>query len=355
MRNTARSVLDLLLDRDNREMMKQILSYSDLVFQGVRDGKEAAETLDMDSEEVSEIIWYGMGASGIIGEYIGTYLKYSVTRQDIDIFVARTYEKVHDDAFYVFYSYSGNTYEVLKALKEILEEKNTRRILTFSTGGMMLELAKKHDIPHIRLPEGFVSRSHFPYGLALATTILAKIFRIRNMVEDLKTTISTIGERILADSRDISNAKIINLLAKRISKKIVVIIADYKLKPVAKRFIAQLNENAKHFGAFFEVPEGCHNFIVGLRNMRKNCFGIILRRTSEDDILKLYMDSIERVINGMDSIKFTINDEEFCWKTLLEPTYLADILSVFLADVKGEKSFDIEEITILKRMISRGA
>jgi len=348
---------------DNKKMIRQILEFPLLISRGILDSVQYVERYE--SEDIADdlrkkdriaVAWFGMGASALIGEYIANYLQNSPTTNRcviVDVYRSVPSPTLCRRAYdiYIFYSYSGNTLETLKALDIITKQcegvsKNSL-MLVFSVGGKIEKMARKKMVPHIKLVEGFASRSHFPYGLALAFSLISQIIGLKQSLEDLRNTELSKYVESLSDEDMCRN---ISDLADRIKGRTAIIIAESILTPVAKRFIAQFNENAKHFAVYFELPEGAHNFIVGLREIdRRNIFNIVLRRESEDSFMRRYIDIVKEKISHLDFYEFLITDGgRFSWRTLLIPTIFADILSVFLAEIKGLSAFDIKEITAIK-------
>ncbi len=352
------SIYDMIVSSSNRRMLRQVLEFPQLLARGIEDGLEVAEDGGIIHCEGSSVrvYWYGMGASALIGDYIRAYCLYSKSKESLEVFVERSHELKYDpneNALYVFYSYSGNTFETLCTFRKALTSIPAEKIITFSSGGKIGEIAKDKGIINISIPSGYVSRSHFPYGLGAAVAVLSKYLGNLDILSEIKEAVDIIAEDISSDM--IEYAKVLNLTARKMASKIAVLMADYTLEPVARRFIAQLNENSKHFATFFEIPEGCHNFIVGIRHMHKKCFMVVLRRESEDEFIRNTINTLTRHILKCDCLEYKIEDgETYSWSTLLKPTFFIDLLSIFLADIKGENAFDITEIVSFKQSIGGG-
>ena len=348
-----------VVSNTNMKMMEHVLESPKMIMEGISKGRELCQEFEIKRQgEGFKILWYGVGASAIIGDYIDTYLANTPYAKKLSVNVRRTYAPRTGETgdLYVFYSYSGNTFEVVRAFKKVME-RNIRKgeIVVFASGGIMGDLAKKFGVMYVPLPGGYVSRSHVPFGIAIATTLIASCLGIGSIVGDLQGAAKSLKAWMSDMVFDEENMKTLSYIAKKLSRKLVSIVVDDALFVVAKRFVAQFNENAKHFASIFQIPEGCHNYIVGLRRVAKKFFIIMLRRRSEDEITKRYMDAVEDMLLGMDMFKLNVEDSgNFSWTTLLKPTLIADILSVLLADIKGEDCFDIEEIVRLKGRISEG-
>lgn len=326
---------------------------------GINDSIQYLETSDLlDKKELTskrlvKIAWFGVGASALIGEYISSYTFYAVECPEIIVDVYRdiSFERVFRMQYdiYVFYSYSGDTLETLHAFNFASSNSGIRKgsiLLTFSSGGKLESMAKERKVCHVRLPVGYTSRSHFPYGLAISFSILARILGLEQELREL------VDSKIYDFTKELESTKLhqkLDELAQRVLNKIVLVTAERALIAVARRFVAQLNENAKHFAAYFEIPEGAHNLIVGLRGLDKEkIFNVILRRNSEEPLIRKYLDVITDMLTHIDSYIFRINDEKFSWRTLILPTIFADVFSIFLADKKNLSAFDTKEIALIK-------
>ena len=144
-----RDVYAILANRNNRLMLKHVLKFSELINEGINDGLKLSEG-KLQEMAGQKIIWYGMGASALIGDYINSYL---IGRGLFgSIKVMRTFSLIYDeDAIYVFYSYSGNTFETLHAFQEAMKRISPERMLVFSTDGQIEKIAEKNNIRNVKL------------------------------------------------------------------------------------------------------------------------------------------------------------------------------------------------------------
>ena len=326
----------------NREMLKQILDFPKLIESAL---STKLDLNNLKKVNVHSIFWYGMGASALIGEYIKAYIENKLNKT-INFTIHRSYftERSLKSDLIIVYTYSGNTYESLAVLKELIKRGIKEKLIVFSSNGKAESIAQREGITFIKLPKGYVSRSHLPYGVAIASMVLGQILGNKDLYrfDGYKNFFEEIVNRtdLIEELRDFSKAMV---------GKEPVIIVDSVLYPLGFRFKAQLNENAKHSAIIFEVPEGGHNTIVGLRDIKDKLAIFVVRRSSEDNLIKTYMDTILELLGDVkDIFKFSVNDDAISWKTYLQPTLIVDLLSLFLAEAKGYSAFDIREIEYIK-------
>lgn len=325
---------------NNKEMLAHILDFPKLI------GWALDSNIDLyvDLEQPKRISWYGMGASALIGEYVKYYMDHALALDvSLEIHRSNFVRKSLASDLLVIYTYSGNTYESIEVIKEISRRGLQKKTIIFSSGGKAEEIAKRENICYIKLVGGYVSRSHLPFGVALASKVLAELLNEWALQEfgDYRSYLREI----------VSNEELLQQLwdfAKILEKKIPVIIADHIYSPLGKRFMAQLNENAKNVAMFFEVPEGGHNFIVGLRDRKNDTAFLVIKRTSADSFIEKYLNIVLSMLTSSPNMEFTVMDDSVSWKTYMQPTLLIDLISIFLAEIKGHSAFDIDEIVKIK-------
>jgi len=147
-------------------------------------------------------------------------------------------------------SYSGETAEMLDSLKECLSLGLCPSILT--SGGKLLELARKHHLPHVVLPRDTIEpRMAVPYMMLALGKLLGNLSVIVAVREAGSTlNISEIKERG-------------TFFANSLKNKIPVIYSSFQNAPIAYYLKATFNETAKIPCFTNIVPELCHNELSG--------------------------------------------------------------------------------------------
>ena len=110
-------------------------------------------------------------------------------------------------------SYSGNTEEIINTLEKGIENNLSMAII--STGGNLIELAKKHSLPYIQIPiTGIQPRSALGYSIKA----LFKIMGEEGMLKELSVLANTLDPSSYQDKGE--------ELAEKLKGKIPVIYSS---------------------------------------------------------------------------------------------------------------------------------
>ena len=266
-------------------------------------------------EKIEELVYLGIGGSGIPGRIL------ELLNLPVSYRLFRGYNSFVTEKSTVFaVSYSGNTTETIVALLSSLKKTNKAVIIT--SGGRMEEIAKKHNLPLIKLPKGLQTRYVFPfiftYLVRLLNEGLGTNFNVNELLEGVRESVSKVNE-------------IASVLASEISGKIPVFYAS-TLLPIAERFKQEVNENAKYPAFFSELPEANHNEIE-LYSSPNNFFPIVLVSDKIDE-------ATAELINAYKVYPFYSS----ILKNISSLTLLAGYLSVKLALLLGVEPSELKII-----------
>ena len=167
-------------------------------------------------------------------------------------------EFIGEETLLVGVSYSGNTEETLSAFREGLSR--TKRALAISSGGKLRELAEARGIPWIGIPGGHQPRAALGY---LLFSLLSVFRRLGTFTKDLTPVLETLeaqSEKLSPQARGNRAQELAAALHRRVP---LIYGAHGHTAPVAFRWKTQINENAKQPAFWAELPELCHNEIVG--------------------------------------------------------------------------------------------
>lgn len=169
-------------------------------------------------------------------------------------------EEEKDKTLIIASSYSGNTEEVIDAFQTALIRRLPLAVIT--TGGKLLELAKKHNVGYIQMPDiGIQPR----LALGFATKALLKVLNAQEGLDE----ISRLSVELNPAESEIEG----KALAEKLFEKIPVIYSSQKNAAVAYNWKIKLNESTK-IPAFTNVfPELNHNEMNGF-NSQKNTHGL---------------------------------------------------------------------------------
>ena len=143
---------------------------------------------------IKNIIICGMGGSAIGGDFVKTVLKDDLK---IPIIVNRDYDLpnwISKETLIFICSYSGNTEETISCYKSAVKRKISPVIV--SSGGYILDNAKKYNYDFVELPKGIQPRAAFGYSASLLLLAFVEIGIIdKEYNKQLFKTISSIKSR----------------------------------------------------------------------------------------------------------------------------------------------------------------
>ena len=154
--------------------------------------------------------------------------------------------KISRDETLILSSYSGNTEEVISAFEKGIEHNLS--IVIISTGGKLIELAKKHSISYIQMPDTNIQpRNAIGYSLKA----LLKVIGDEKTLEEL----SKLSESLNPSEYEEEGKE----LAEKLKSKVPVIYSSTRNMPIAYNWKIKFNETGK-IPAFYNVfPELNHN------------------------------------------------------------------------------------------------
>ena len=194
----------------------------------------------MITEDISHIVFAGMGGSGTIGDVFASVL----SKTDIHVDVVKGYhlpKTVKKNSLLICTSVSGNTIETITVLKEGIELGC--KIIVFASNGKMKDICKNKKIDYREIIMNHSPRASFVGYLYSMIKVLLPILPISNKdvinsIDELKITKEKINSLNLNDDNVSLN------IAKWI-KNIPIIYYPWGLQSVAIRFKNSLHENSK--------------------------------------------------------------------------------------------------------------
>ncbi len=207
--------------------------------------------------DIKNIVVAGMGGSGIGGNIIKG-LAFGNSR--IPIIPVKDYTLpgfVSKDTLFFAVSYSGNTEETLACFNSA--KKIGCKIIAITSNGKLREECLKHNFDFIEIPAGLPSRVAVGYLFIPLLVILSKIGIIPKVDASIKETLT-----LLFRNRN-KYDKHLKSFARGLRNSVPIIYTNSAMfEPVAMRWQAQFNENAKIICHFNVFPELNHNEIVGI-------------------------------------------------------------------------------------------
>jgi glucose/mannose-6-phosphate isomerase len=250
-------------------------------------------------------------------------------------------------------SYSGNTEETLAAYDQAAA-LGVPRIVS-STGGELVERARRDGVPVVPLPGGFQPRAAVGYALvsALESAALAGAApSLREEIEAAADLAETLAVEWGPDSGDDSLAK---KLARALHGTVPIIAGAELAAAPAYRWKSQFNENTA-IPAFASVlPELNHNEVVGWDAARE--FGRFSYVSLEDpdahprNALRAEL-TAEIAGAGCDPVVRVPARGASRVERLVSLVLLGDLVSIYAAVLRGADPVDIPAIDSLKASLA---
>ena len=273
----------------------------------------------------------GMGGSGVAGDVMKVL---SNEISDKNIIVRKDYsipkQIINLRPFCLFISYSGNTEETLSGISDAIE--NNLDWMVISSGGKLIDVAKKQDKVFIKIPSGLQPRAAFGY-LTLAVSKILDSLDGSNFVSQLKEVsnyLETISK--LNDESEINKLSL--EISESINNKTVILYAGTDMsKVVSSRWKTQINENSKSKAFVGNLPEVHHNEILSWdadEDGSKNNFIVILLRDKNEhiQIQKRFEYTKNLIGEKVVVLEVNLDNQENTLKTLLELVLLLSLIHI---------------------------
>lgn len=212
----------------------------------------------------SEVLYAGMGGSGIAGDYAAAASLGIGTR----VYVHKGYGPIPPWAIrvrplVVAASYSGNTEETIDFVTSASESGLT--VATVTTGGRLGELSAERRWGTIGVPAGLQPRAAAGYMIGAVIRLLEGAGSIDDHGLDFVEAAEIADEYTSEDS---DAWKLASRIAESLQGRIPIIYGGGPVSSVvAQRWKTQINENAKVPAWYSTLPELDHNEIVGWETM----------------------------------------------------------------------------------------
>jgi glucose/mannose-6-phosphate isomerase len=322
----------------------------------LRDALWRVETASLEPHESpGGLIVAGMGGSGIGGSLARAALGDRASRP---IVLARGYALpawTTPDTTVLCASYSGNTEETL-AVFEAAGALGARRIVA-TTGGKLAEAARADGIPVIPLPGGFQPRAAVAYSLVVALEVAGLCGAGERLHAEIDVAAAHAEHLVSEWSPDGANDCLPKVLARGLHQTVPQLAGAGLTASVAYRWKTQINENAKMPAFANELPELDHNEISGWEGASElGPFSAVFLDDSDlhprirqrIELTRGWIASRGRATYRVDSVGETRTER------LVSLVLLGDLVSLYLAVLRGVDPSSVEAIERLKEALARG-
>ena len=301
----------------------------------------------IESVKYESLLVMGMGGSGIAGDVLNLV---SNTVSSRNIIVRKDYSIPshisEQNPFCLFISYSGNTEETISGLNDAIE--NNLDWAVISSGGQLIDEAKKHGREYIKIPIGLQPRNAFGY-LAQAVCRFVDNNEDTNIISRIKeVTNEDIDDELFSSAHNI---------AKEIKGKTCLIYGGTPVtRLVASRWKTQINENAKSRAFVGDIPEVHHNEILSWDSDPEfnieNYHLVMLRdESNEHEQISKRFSYTEKLLEKKVSYSSINSSSKDTFGSLMSLILLGDLISIYLAEELGVDTMNIDTIEELKKLL----
>ncbi len=340
---TAAQIWNKLKDCDAQGMLEKVLELPHQIESALQLVKDYQ--LNNIPSDCSKVHLLGMGGSAIAGELLCDAM---LNRDLITIHYGTA---VPDDGCGVIISsYSGNTIEVLDQARKVAGKP--RALVFICSGGKLEALGQSLGESVWLIPKGYQPRAAVGWSMTFIAVIIDKwkvrsdvAGKLKNAATALKNELT---EGVLYEHRLIKEA--LNL-AQSLYNRIAIIFHTLNNTGAAHRLAAQINENGKQVAFTLTIPEAFHNAIEGIggRLDPEKTSLIFIYNDDYSDILQEAVNKVEKFFAGRGFCCIRLpdfgNDK---YKSMLYRLFISDMVSLFLAGLRGLDPTPIPTITALK-------
>lgn len=293
---------------------------------------------------VSQILFCGMGGSATSGDILRVLADRFFAAPIIVHRFSELPRWVDKNTLCILSSYSGNTDEVLFALRQVLERRSS--ILMITSGGKLRALAAEHDLPCLRIPSGLPPRFALGYLTFSLIALFKRTGRLPISDQEIQEVISVIRKTSPTKARN---------LAKQIANRFVSLYPVVGiLEPAAIRWRTQLAENSKAMASYHEMPEMFHNEIEAWRFPKmylKNSASIFFVDRDDPAWIQKKRRVVQKWIRAGGGMTFTVESEgEGPLARLFSAIALGDIVSLELARLYKVDPVPVARLEALKKI-----
>jgi glucose/mannose-6-phosphate isomerase len=250
-------------------------------------------------------------------------------------------------------SYSGSTAETLAAYADAGKHGAPRLVAT--TGGELARLARQDDVPMISLPAGLQPRAAVGYALVSALAAAALCGAAPVLDDDVKRAAALLDELAAEWGPDADEDSEAKALARALHGTLPVFVGAEIAEAAAYRWKCQFNENAEVPAFASALPEADHNEVVGwavARELGRLSYVSLEDPGANPDNLRRAELTAELATAGVTTALRVRARGETRLERMLSLVLLGDLVSVYVAVLRGADPIDIPAIDALKAQLA---
>ena len=324
-------------------MKELILKFPAQLKEAVNIAKSA--NLNKDTVPVKHVLICGLGGSGIGGTLVKEIV-HDETKVPIDVMKSYSIPAYVDSSTLVICSsYSGNTEETLESYKQAKSKK--AQIVCITSGGQLLEMAKKDGYSAIVVPSGMPPRACLGYSLTQLLHILHFYGVCSGHLSDIWNSADLLEKEQSAIMKEAES------IADKIVGKLPVIYSTSLNEGIIIRFRQQLNENAKILAWHHVFPEMNHNELVGWSHEYPDVAVMMFIEKNEHPRNQLRIEICRKIFQKYAGLLLELYpkgnnpiEKKMYW------IHLGDWISMYLSEKRSVDAMDIKVIDQLKKELA---
>jgi glucose/mannose-6-phosphate isomerase len=296
----------------------------------------------------------GMGGSAIGGQLARAILGDRASRP---LFSTREYGLppwTTADTTVLCASYSGDTEETLTCF-EAAGVIGARRVVAKS-GGRLADLARSEGVPVIPEAGGFQPRAAVAYMTVAALEVAALCGAGPRLNSELDVAAEHLEDLVIAWGPEAGEACEPKALARALQGTLPVIAGAGLTVPIAYRWKCQINENAKMPAYDVQLPELDHNEIVGWEGAAEiaRMSAVFLDDSDTHPRVRKRLELTRRIMEPTAAGTHVVASHgETTVERVFSLVLLGDLVSLYLAVLRGVDPEPVEAITRLKSELAR--
>lgn len=311
-------------------------------------GIEAARKTHISTSAAGFVVFYGLGGSGIVGHIVSTLFGQKSKTPLITYTTASIPTWIGPNTLVILLSYSGETLEVLRAARSVLQKGS--KAVAICSGGSLERLAKDAGFPVVKVTGGMAPRMAVPEMVGAATSILEQAGIVDGAENELTASVKSLERArklfsAQADLPDNSAKKAAIFLIDHLPH----VVSESTLHPVALRLKNQLNENAKRPCIVIDVPEAMHNTLEALPETRQDRY-IMYRWSGEDESIRIQLEFLKKLLGER---VFEQRFDGTLSEAVLSAIMWSDYASIYHAALKNIDPLPVSKISALRRELAK--
>jgi glucose/mannose-6-phosphate isomerase len=296
--------------------------------------------------DIENIVILGMGTGRTAGEVVRAVGSPTIP---VPILVESSYQIpafVGCRSLVFAISGSGNTDEVNHATSA--SAALTSQLVVVTMGGWLVDFAQDCGAPIVHIPPD-IQPARATFGVVVAS--LLAILQSIGLLQEARAWVESAISQLRRRRDELSeNCNMAERLASLLVRRHVLCQGDTPIgATAAKRWKAQINQNAKQVASASEQPNASHNEAVGwdCRNdltMQRDA-AVLLRHGFEDSRVSQRIDRLAHYLAGKVPVHSVQGNGDTPFAVLMDLVMIGDVTSLYLAELNGVDPYPVKFIS----------